>query len=60
MEMSQQNNMNEVVRVAENFYSDLYSDTNEQEEEGRERETVSVEVFSFTTDEVRNVLIGKT
>ncbi len=29
-------NMDEVVRVAENFYSDLYSDLNEQEDEGRE------------------------
>ncbi len=32
--------------------------TNEQEEEGRERETLGVEVPSITTDEVRNALKG--
>ncbi len=51
-------NMDEVVKISEKFYSDLYSDTNEQEEEGRERETAYVEVPSITKDEVRNALKG--
>lgn len=50
--------MDEVVIVAEKFRSDLYSDTNEQQVEGMERETANVEVPSVTMNEVSNSLKG--
>lgn len=50
-------NMEEVVKVEEKFYTDLYSDPSEQENRGWERETVDLEAPCATT-EVNYVLKG--
>ncbi len=49
-------NMEEVLRVAEEFYTELYSDQERQEEE--EHDSLNLEVPVVTVDEVRIALKG--
>ncbi len=50
------NNLEEVLRVAEEFFTKLYSDQDGEEEEGKKSDSLNLEVPRVTVEEVRMVV----